>query len=118
MNKFYLGLSTPLPKLFTAPGFTEASANVAVKVDEKRVMALQRLLKRTVERELFTPILANAGFNPVKAKVRLNWGIPEKPEYSVSDVLKAFEDGAISRIEARKILKDMDWPLEEGLNPS
>ena len=118
MNEFYLGLSTPLPKLFTAPGFTEASANVAVKVDEKRVMALQRLLKRTVERELFTPILANAGFNPVKAKVRINWGIPEKPEYSVSDVLKAFEDGAISRIEARKLLKDMGWPLEEGLNPS
>ena len=118
MNEFYLGLSTPLPKLFTAPGFTEASANVAVKVDEKRVMALQRLLKRTVERELFIPVLAKAGFNPAKAKVRLNWGVPEKPEYTISDVLKAYEDGAISRFEVRKILKNLGWPLEEGSIPS
>ena len=118
MNEFYLGLSTPLPKLFTAPGFTEASANVAVKVDEKRVMALQRLLKRTVERELFIPVLAKAGFNPAKAKVRLNWGVPEKPEYTISDVLKAYEDGAISRLEVRKILKNFGWPLEEGSIPS
>jgi len=118
MNEFYLGLSTPLPKLFTAPGFTEASANVAVKVDEKRVMALQRLLKRTVERELFIPVLAKAGFNPAKAKVRLNWGVPEKPEYTISDVLKAYEDGAISRFEVRKILKNFGWPLEEGSIPS
>ncbi|RLI22265.1 hypothetical protein DRO54_01490, partial [Candidatus Bathyarchaeota archaeon] len=118
MNEFYLGLSTPLPKLFTAPGFTEASANVAVKVDEKRIMALQRLLKRVVERELFAPVLAKAGFNPAKARVRLNWGIPEKPEYTVSDVLKAYEDGAISREEARRILKNLGWALEEGPNPS
>jgi len=111
-NEFYLGLQTPLPKLFTTPGFTEASAKVAAELDEKRTLALQRLLKRVVERRLFNPILEQAGFDPRKAGVRLNWGMIKKPKFNVSDVLKAFELGAISQAEVRKILLQLGWPIE------
>ena len=113
MNEYYLGLLTPLPKLFTAPGFTEASAKVAVKVDDRKITALQRLLKRVIERKLFNAVLSQAGYDPERANVRLNWGAPARPEFNIADVLKAFENGVINREEARKILKNAGWPLEE-----
>jgi len=52
-DEFVLGLQTPLAKLVTKTGFTEASANAALKIAERRVLALQRFLKRGVERYLF-----------------------------------------------------------------
>jgi len=111
VDEFYLALQTPLPKFFTERGFTEASATVAKEVDEARTMALQRLLKRVVENQLWTPVLKLAGFDPVRAEVRLNWGVPEKLEFEVADVLHAFELGAISHREVRKILIEAGWPL-------
>jgi len=112
-NQFILGLQTPLPKLFTTPGFTEASARAAVEVAERKVMALQRFLKRIVEREVFVPVVEQAGFDPVKAQVRLNWGIPEKPELTVGDQLRALELGAIRGEELRKMLIKQGWELWE-----
>jgi len=57
LNQVYLGGQTPLPKLFTTPGFTEASARAALEIAERKVMALQRFIKRTCEREIFTPLI-------------------------------------------------------------
>jgi len=57
INQFYLGLQTPLPKLFTTPGFTQASATAALELAERKVLALQRFLKRIVEKEIFIPVL-------------------------------------------------------------
>jgi len=72
LNQIYLGGQTPLPKLFTTPGFTEASARAALEIAERKVMALQRFIKRTCEREIFNPIIRQAGLNPAKANCRLN----------------------------------------------
>jgi len=113
-NQFILGLQTPLPKLFTTPGFTEASARAAIEVAERKVMALQRFLKRIIEREIFVPIAKQTGFDPVKAQVRLNWGMPEKPELTVQDELRAFELGAIRSEELRKMLVKQGWELWES----
>jgi len=52
-----VGGQTPIPKLLTTPGFTEASANAAVEVAERHVMSLQRFIKRNVEKEIFTPLI-------------------------------------------------------------
>jgi hypothetical protein len=112
VDEFFLGLQTPLPKFFTEQGFTQASATVAKEVDEARTRALQRLLKRTVEKKLWAPALKLAGFDPIQAQVRLNWGAPEKLEYKIADVLHAFELGAITPKETRKILVEAGWPLE------
>ncbi len=110
-NQFILGLQTPLPKLFTTPGFTEASARAAIEVAERRVMALQRFIKRTIEREIFMPVIEQAGLDPAKADCRLNWGMAEKPEVAVADVLRAFELGAVRTEELRKMLKKAGWEL-------
>ena len=120
-NEHLLGLQTPLTKLFTAPGFTEASANAALEIAERRVLALQRFLKRGVERYLFDRVVAAAGLVPAQAQVRLNWGMPESLDYAklsqilgqVTELLKV-NPSVIGTVELRKILRDIaKLPLEE-----
>jgi len=116
-NQFILGLQTPLPKLFTTPGFTEASARAAIEVAERKVLALQRFIKRTVEHEVFEPVIKQAGLDSVKANCRLNWGIPEKPDINallpiLSSIARDRPDVILAH-EFRAILKDLGLPLEE-----
>jgi len=94
MNQIYLGGQTPLPRLFTSPGFTEASARAALDMAERKVLALQRFIKRTIEREVFAPVVAQAGFDPKKVDCRLNWGAPERPKISAADVVRLAEVSA------------------------
>lgn len=58
-------------------------------------------------------VLAQAGFDPVKAAVRLNWGSPEVPEVVVADILKAAELGLIRMEEFRKNAVKFGWELWE-----
>ncbi len=112
-NQFIIGGETPIPKLISTPGFTEASARAAVEVAERKVMALQRFMKRIVEREIFALIVEQAGYDPRKAAIRLNWGIPEKPEINIADLLKAAEQNLISPEEFRNIVRKIGWELKE-----
>ncbi|KYH41846.1 MAG: hypothetical protein AYL31_003610 [Candidatus Bathyarchaeota archaeon B26-1] len=115
LNQVYLSGETPLPKLFTTPGFTEASARAALELAERKVISLQRFIKRIVEREIFRPIVEQAGYDPKEASVRLNWGVPEKPEISVVDLIKACELDLISREEFRSMMKKMGWELSKAV---
>jgi len=110
-NQYILGLQTPLPKLFTTPGFTEASARAAVEVAERKITALQRFIKRVIEREVFATIVLQAGIDPKEADCRLNWGVPQKPRFQVADALKAYEVGVIRVDELRKMLVEAGWAL-------
>jgi hypothetical protein len=92
LNQVYLGGQTPLPKLFTTPGFTEASARAALEIAERKVMALQRFIKRTCEREVFNSLIRQAGFDPKKADCRLVWG-SEKAEVQLQDLIRLAEIG-------------------------
>lgn len=111
INQFYLGCETPLPRLFNTPGFTEASANAALELQDMLIKPIQRYIKRQVERDIFAPILRQAGADPVKAGVRLNWGSPETPEVVVADILKAAELGFIRPEEFRKNAVKFGWEL-------
>ena len=111
-DEFILGLQTPLPKLIIKRGFTEASAKAALELVERKVVALQRFIKRVVERQVFSQVVLEAGFDPRKAAVRLNWGVPERPELTVKDILDAYEKGVIDRGEARKMLAGIGWPVQ------
>lgn len=112
-NQYVLGLQTPLPKLFTTPGFTEASAKAAVEVAERKIGALQRFIKRVVEREVFAPVLLQAGIDPKEAGCRLNWGDPQRPSFQIADALKAYEIGVISADELRKMLVEAGGVLNK-----
>jgi len=121
VSDFLLGLQTPIPRLFTTPGFTEASARAALEAAERKVMAMQRFIKRAVEAEVFYPVLRAAKFDPLEAKVRLNWGQPEIPELIVADMILAFEKDVLDREELRKMLIKSGWeltaPEEQGGAP-
>ncbi|UCH69945.1 MAG: hypothetical protein JSV29_06835 [Candidatus Bathyarchaeota archaeon] len=119
LNQVYLGGQTPLPKLFTTPGFTEASARAALEIAERKVLALQRFLKRIAEKEVFVPVLEQAGLDAKKADCQLNWGMPETPEIEVADIVKLAEVSATSVIqyvrpdEVRKMLVKIGFELTE-----
>jgi hypothetical protein len=111
VNQFYLGCETPLPRLFSTPGFTEASARAALDLQDMLIKPVQRYVKRQVEREIFSPIVAQAGFDAAKAKVRLNFGSPETPELNPADLIKAAEQGLIRAEEFRKNAVKFGWEL-------
>jgi len=119
LNQVYLGGQTPLPKLFTTPGFTEASARAALEIAERKVMALQRFIKRIVEREIYVPVIQQAGLDPKLADCRLAWGMEEKPEINVADIVRLAEVSATSGVqyirpeEVRNILVKIGFELTE-----
>jgi len=113
LNQFYLGCETPLPRLFSTPGFTEASANAALELQEMLIKPIQRYVKRQVERDIFSPVLRQAGFDPAEAQVRLNWGSPDVPEMVATDLIKAAELSLIRPEEFRKNAVKFGWELWE-----
>lgn len=102
-----------MPRLFSTPGFTEASAKAALELQDMLVKPIQRYIKRQVEREIFRPVLEQAGLDPAEARVRLNWGAPEKPELLIADMLRAAELGLIRPEEFRKNAAKRGWELWE-----
>jgi hypothetical protein len=117
INQFYLGCETPLPRLFSTPGFTEASANAALELQNMLIKPVQRYIKRQVERELFDVVLAQAGLDASKAQVRLHWGSPKTQEASVGDMLRAAELGFIRSDEFRKNAIKIGWELWDKAEP-
>jgi len=117
INQFYLGCETPLPRLFSTPGFTEASARAALDLQGMLIKPIQRYIKRQVEREIFDAVSAQAGFNPAEAQVRLNWGTEKAPEIVMADMLKAAELGLIRQEEFRKNAVKFGWQLWEKTQP-
>ena len=112
VNQFYLGCETPLPRLFSTPGFTEASARAALDLQDMLIDPVQRMVKRRVEREIFAVVLRQGGFDPVKAQVRLNWGSLETPEITATDLIGAANGGLIRPEEFRKnAIKILGWEL-------
>ena len=117
INQFYLGCETPLPRLFSTPGFTEASAKAALELQSMLIKPVQRYIKRQVERELFDVVLAQAGVDPTKAQARLHWGSPKTQEASMADMLRATELGFIRPDEFRKNAVKLGWELWEKAQP-
>ena len=117
INQFYLGCETPLPRLFSTPGFTEASAKAALDLQAMLIKPIQRYVKRQVERDIFDVVLAQAGISPSEAQVRLYWGSEKVPEIVMADMLKAAELGLIRQEEFRKNAVKFGWRLWEKSQP-
>ena len=124
VNQFYLGCETPLPRLFSTPGFTEASARAALELQDMLIDPIQRMIKRRVEREIFAVIIKQAGFDPAKAAIRLNWGSPETPEITAPDLISAAtaQAGSMPLIRPEEFRKNavkiLGWELWDDSNAS
>jgi hypothetical protein len=117
INQFYLGCETPLPRLFSTPGFTEASAKAALELQNMLIKPTQRYIKRQVEREVFDVVVAQAGLDPAKVQPRLHWGSPKTQEASLTDMLRAAELDLIRPEEFRKNAVKLGWELWENAQP-
>ena len=80
---------------------------------------IQRMVKRRVEREIFSAIEKQNGFDPVKGQVRLNWGTADTPEISASDLISAADKNIIRADEFRKnAVKILGWELWDDTSKS
>lgn len=111
-------LEDPALKIHTETIFAKATAEEETKLFQKKILAMQRAIKREVE-ALWFKCLQEWGFNPFEAKARMNFGIPEIPEYKIDDILKASQGDrpVISVDEARQMLKESRWKIVEGQTP-
>jgi hypothetical protein len=118
MGQINMGGQSPVSALLIDPKYaTKATAESAAALVERKVMALQRFIKRIIEKEIFDPTVKQAGLDPQKASVRLNWGIPEKPDINallpvLAQIVIARPD-VITTPELRNILIDLGLPLEK-----
>jgi len=115
-NKVTLGLMTSVLRLFTKPGFTEASAKEANRLQDNLISAIQRNVKRIVEHEIYDPLLESHGLDPSKNPVRFNWGVPEKPRIELDDINRFYAtpphvEPALSRDEVRRMLRSLGFPI-------
>ncbi len=115
-NQIYIGLESPMPRQFSERGFTEASARVNVEMVERHVRIMWRFLKRNYERQIVRPVLRAYGFDPLESRVRLNWGQRDAPRVSFQDMLVAYQNGAVTLEEIRRMLRKNGWELS-GTTP-
>lgn len=118
-DQFIMGTQTHHVRLFTTPGFTEASAKVADAAMERKLMAIRRFIKRVTEREIFDEFLRTHGIDPRQANVRWNWGLKEEPKINIEHLIKFAElltqDVQVVRLdELREMLKRFGFMLTEG----
>jgi len=110
-DAYIIALHTPLPKLISKTGFTEASARAALEVAERMTMSLQRFFKRDVE-ILFEAVSAIGGYDDVEEYVELSWGPPDAVDPEVVKVLfpsfaNVWLQGGIKTSELRSIMRDV-----------
>jgi hypothetical protein len=60
---------------------------------------LQSFIKRVIEREVFVPIIVQAGFNSKKADCLLPWGLPERSQITAADVVRLADVSAQSGVQ-------------------
>jgi len=58
VNQFYLGCETPLPRLFSTPGFTEASARAALDLQDMLIKPSKGTSNAKLRETFSTPFFA------------------------------------------------------------
>ncbi|NWG09170.1 MAG: hypothetical protein HXX80_02470 [Nitrososphaerales archaeon] len=117
-----VGLHNPMLRLITLAGFTFASSQAAMETIEPEIRMMQRFIKEQDE-ALFAKVLEQHGGSPDLANVELHWGVPERPELLIADIINAYRTGLelgnpiITREEAREMLREVGWIVKEGPKP-
>jgi hypothetical protein len=117
-SQYIAGMQTPVVKLYTAPGFTEASATGAKEISERKIDFLRRFLKRIVEREIYADLLKSNGYEKPEDQVTFNWGL-EKPEVTLADVITLAQVSAetgvayMTKEETRGMLRKFGFEISE-----
>lgn len=117
-----IGLHNPMLRLITLAGFTYAAAEAAMETIEPEIRTMQSFIKEKDE-ELFSKVIEQHDGDPTKANVELHWGVPERPELIIADIISAYRTGLewgtpiITREEAREMLREAGWIIRELPKP-
>jgi len=119
-SQYIAGMQTPVVKLYTAPGFTEASATVAKQISERKIEFVRRFLKRVVERDIYRDLLESHGMKWTVSpnRVTLNWGL-ERPELSFADIVTLAQISGqtgieyLTKQEVRRMLRKFGFEVSE-----
>ena len=76
-NQMVAGVMSPIPRLWSSLNFTYASSKEALAATFPLVAMYQRAHARFLERQIYAPVLMQAGRKPAKAKLRVSWGTRE-----------------------------------------
>jgi len=96
-------LGTQFPSDIMTGDFTSrASSETTETIIQKRVRGFQRYLCSKLKRELFEPILEQNGFNTEEVNLEISFTTQNIIELKPEQVLKLFEDKAISLKEVRE----------------
>lgn len=108
------GLQAPL--LHYLRNATEASATKMLEVIDRHVQGIQQYVKRVVEREIFTPLLAVYGISDVPS---INWGAPKTglEDLDLLGLARLVDVGALTPLAAQDLMRKMGLPLEETEEP-
>jgi len=111
-KEFYAALGTGITP--DTEYTTKATAEAIREYYEMRISNLRRVIKRVME-GVWTKVLDEAGYEGIKANVKLHFGSQEI-DYATADVFAAVDKRIISKEEARVILREyMKWRLETKL---
>lgn len=92
---------------------TEASARVQLEVIQRHVDGIQRYIKRVVEREIFKPLIEEAGGGEVP---RIRWGRPSTgvENITIRDIALLVQAAVITSRQAIDLLRKMGLSIEEA----
>jgi len=106
VNAAVTGLQTPT--LISLQQATLASSRAMLEFYAKKIERIRRIVKRKVEREIFRPIIKQAGLSEVP---RLRWrSIPSKIDDRITLVFKLVQSGILDVWGAAQLLSK--WGIE------
>ena len=119
MNAIAVGLECPSTMLFRGEvRVSDASATAMLDAFKTKISMKQRNLKRLIEKELFKPLVQQAGLHEVP---KLNWGEILEPKINMADIAKFAEISTqrelqgltpyITADELRKMLADRGYEI-------
>lgn len=115
------GLQAPTAKLMTATGIsnaTYASAESAGDMFSKSLEGIKRQWEEQIEQQIYKPLLEANGFDLVKSGLEFHWGMPDKVDVDVNQIISLVTAGIMTIEEARQAVKQMNLPLsDEKIDP-
>lgn len=110
-NQFLLAVGNPYMRSLMTPGFSPGSVQAVGDLHRLEIAAMQRIIKRPIEK-YWRLYLKKHSFDPIKANIRLNFGVPIEKEISIDDIMKLKEANLITEPEARKMLKKAGFEVD------
>ena len=104
----------PISALYTKEGYSLAATEGIMKQFNRKIIMLRKYAARKLEREVYSKLMRQEGFDPRLIRPRVNWLSEVIPVSQLQDYMLMFRDKAITQQELRKILKTLfKIPLSE-----